>query len=122
MTMNESDHYPYSFVSEDLKMTGKALKLIRQFHNVKQYQLAAELKISKSYLSEIESETKEVTLDLLEKYSTYFKIPMSSLMLFSENLDSISLSGRFRTSFASKIKQILEWVVAKDDHLGADKT
>ena len=102
-------------------MNGQALKLIRQFHNVKQGQLAIEIGISNSYLSEIESGKKEVTLDLLKKYADYFNIPMSSLMLFAEKLEDNSIAERFRVGFAAKIKQIMEWVVAKDDHIGAKK-
>lgn len=102
-------------------MIGQALKLIRQFHNIKQGQLATDLGISNSYLSEIESGKKEVTIELLNKYSKHFNIPMSSLMLFSENLEDNSISGRFRLNFASKLKQIMEWVVAKDDHIGTKK-
>ncbi len=103
-------------------MNGQALKLIRQFHNIKQGQLASELGISNSYLSEIESGKKDITIELLDKYSKYFNIPMSSLMLFSENIeDKNTTSGKFRLSFASKLKQIMEWVVAKDDHFGTKK-
>ena len=104
-------------------MNGQALKLIRQFHNIKQSKLAADLKISNSYLSEIESgDKKKVTLELLKKYSDYFNIPISSLMLFSENLEDNSISEKFRLSFATKLQQIMEWVVAKDDHFGTKKT
>jgi transcriptional regulator with XRE-family HTH domain len=102
-------------------MNGHALRLIRQFHDVQQGKLADDINISNSYLSEIESGKKEVTLELLKKYSDYFKIPMSSLMLFSEKLEDNSIAEKFRVKFASKIKQIMEWVVAKDDHIGAKK-
>lgn len=102
-------------------MNGQALKLIRQFHNIKQGKLATDLSVSNSYLSEIESGKKEVTLDLLKKYSDYFNIPISSLMLFSEKLEDNSISEKFRVTFASKLKQIMEWVVAKDDHFGTKK-
>ncbi|QXE92553.1 helix-turn-helix domain-containing protein [Geomonas subterranea] len=102
-------------------MNGQALKLIRQYHNIKQGHLASDLGVSNSYLSEIETGKKEVTIELLNKYSKFFNIPMSSLMLFSENLEDNTISGRFRLSFASKLKQIMEWVVAKDDHFGAKK-
>jgi transcriptional regulator with XRE-family HTH domain len=102
-------------------MDGYALKLIRQFYSIKQSELAKDLGISNSYLSEIESGNKEVTLSLLKKYADHFDIPMSSLMLFAENIEDKSISGKFKTSFASKLKQIMEWVVAKDNHLGAKK-
>lgn len=102
-------------------VNGTALKLIRQYHNVKQSKLASDFQISNSYLSEIESGNKKVTLDLLKNYSDYFNIPMSSLMLFSERLDDNSISEKFRVSFAAKVKQIMEWVISKDDHFGTKK-
>lgn len=102
-------------------MNGQALKLIRQFHDIKQSKLADEIHISNSYLSEIESGKKEVTLELLKKYSVYFNMPMSSLMMFSEKLEDHSISEKFRVNFASKIKRIMEWVIAKDDYLDAKK-
>ena len=102
-------------------MHGQALKLIRQFHNIRQGKLATDIGISNSYLSEIESGKKEVTLDLLKKYSEYFNIPISSLMLFSEKLEDNSIAEKFRVGFAAKLKQIMEWVVAKDDYIGINK-
>jgi len=102
-------------------MNGQALKLIRQFHDIKQSKLADEMHISNSYLSEIESGKKEVTLELLKKYSEYFNMPMSSLMMFSEKLEDNSISEKFRVNFATKIKKIMEWVIAKDDYLGTKK-
>ena len=46
---------------------------------------------------------------------------MSSLMMFSEKLEDNSIAEKFRANFATKIKKIMEWVVAKDDHIGAKK-
>lgn len=102
-------------------MNGQALRLIRQFHNIKQSKLADDMHVSNSYLSEIESGKKDVTLELLKKYSEYFDIPMSSLMMFSEKLEDNSIAEKFRVNFATKIKKIMEWVVAKDDFIGAKK-
>ncbi len=50
-------------------MIAEALRLLRTYHNTTQSQLAADLGISKSYLSEIESGKKRVTLDLFRQYS-----------------------------------------------------
>ncbi|MEY4589380.1 MAG: hypothetical protein RL497_1456, partial [Pseudomonadota bacterium] len=46
-------------------MINKALKTIRQYHKVQQAELAEQLCISKSYLSEIESGKKPVSFDFL---------------------------------------------------------
>lgn len=97
-------------------MINKALKVIRQYHKLKQVELADKLSISKSYLSEIESGKKPVGYDLLEKYSEIFEIKTSSLVFFSESLDSKNkLSERFRSVFAGKIIKIMEWVVEGQD-------
>lgn len=96
-------------------MINKALKVIRQYHKFKQVELSEELGISKSYLSEIESGKKTVSLDILEKYSSVFDIPVSSLLFFSENMENDKgIPKKFRTVFANKIVQIMEWVVEKN--------
>lgn len=97
-------------------MINRALKLIRQYHKWKQVDLAEKLGISKSYLSEIESGKKPVSYNLLEKYSEIFDIKTSSLVFFSESLHSKNkLSEKFRSAFAGKIINILEWVTAEND-------
>lgn len=69
-------------------MLPEALRLIRVFHDVKQNELANRLGISKSFLSEIESGKKIASVELIEKYSLEFQIPASSILFFSENLNS----------------------------------
>ena len=56
-------------------MINEALKLIRVFHDLRQFELAEHLKVSKSHISEIESGTKTPSLELMEKYSAEFRIP-----------------------------------------------
>jgi transcriptional regulator with XRE-family HTH domain len=87
---------------------GKALKYVRIYHNLKQIDLAERLDISPSYLSEIETGKKSVSMELLEKYSRIFKIPASSLLLFSERMDS-SLTEKGRVFATEKIMTIIEW-------------
>lgn len=97
-------------------MINKALKVIRQFHKVRQSDLANKFAMSKSYLSEIESGKKPVSFELLEKYSVEFDIPASSLVFFSESLSKKKgMSEKFRSSFSGKIIDIVEWFVEKDE-------
>lgn len=97
-------------------MIHRALKVIRQFHNIKQSSLAEKLGISKSYLSEIEAGKKTINFDLLEKYSTIFDISTSSLVFFSESLEKKErLPEQFRAVFAGKILSMMEWIVELDD-------
>ncbi len=96
-------------------MLNEALKQIRLFHQIKQSDLAEDLGISKSYLSELESNKKTVSIEVLEKYSKHFSVPVSSLMLFSENLDAAKKSDKLRIKCASKILKIMEWVSARNE-------
>jgi|GEM_PF-2431367 len=88
---------------------------------MKQQDLALQLGISNNYLSEIESGAKAhaITVDLLERYATIFGVPVSTLMLFSEQLDSTKRSDRLRVSMARKVLKMLDWV---DQHEQLDKT
>lgn len=97
-------------------MINKALKLIRQFHKIRQSELAQRFSMSKSYLSEIESGKKPVSFDLLEKYSAEFDIPASSLVFFSESLSKKKgVAESFRSSFSGKIIDVVEWFVDKNE-------
>jgi transcriptional regulator with XRE-family HTH domain len=93
-------------------MLSEALKQIRIFHQYKQVTLADRLHISKSYLSEIESGRKSISVDLLAKYSKEFSIPASSLLLFSENIDAAKASDKLRLKCAGKVIDIMKWIGA----------
>ncbi len=95
-------------------MLNRALRLLRTFHQLSQTELAKRLKISNSYLSEIETGNKNPGLDLLEKYALIFNIPVSSILLFSEKLNGDRSSEKIRVKAAGKILRILEWVGEKE--------
>lgn len=91
-------------------MLNEALKKLRLFHNIKQTDLSQKLGISNSYLSEIESGKKLPSVELLNKYSNEFNLPVSSLMYFSENLKNEGkLSKSFRLKSAGLIFKLLDW-------------
>lgn len=96
-------------------MINTALKTLRQYHNLKQGQLAGELSISISYLSEIESGKKEPSLDLLQRYARHFGVPLSSLVAFSETLDGTQSVGKVRSFISRKMLKILEWIADQND-------
>jgi len=91
-------------------MLGRALKVMRQFHNQNQTAMANTLGISSSYLSEIESGKKEPTLELLNKYASNFNVPLSSILAFSETLEGNQSVGKVRNFVAKKMVRILEWI------------
>ena len=97
-------------------MINDALKLVRIYHNLKQKQLAEALELSPSYLNEIESGKKQVTMDVLEKYSKFFKIPSSSLLYFAEHKGSHGEKNAIHPIAAKAIK-MLDWfdTITRDD-------
>ena len=96
-------------------MLNRALRLLRTYHQLTQVELAKRLGISNSYLSEIESGDKAPQLDLLGKYSEIFKMPTSSILLFSESMDGEGRrSGKLRVGAADKILRLREWLEERD--------
>jgi transcriptional regulator with XRE-family HTH domain len=95
-------------------MFGRALKTVRQYHRLSQSELADRTGISKSYLNEIERGHKEPSLDILRKYSEFFDVPLSSLMLFAERADGSSIE-RARVFAADKVLKMLEWISDGDE-------
>lgn len=69
-------------------MLGDSLQLIRKMHSISAKQLARELGISATYLSEIENNKKKPTLSLINKYADYFKVRPSTILFFDESIDS----------------------------------
>ena len=92
-------------------MLHRALRLLRTYHQLTQVELAKRLNISNSFLSEIESGDKSPSLNLLEKYAELFKMPVSSIMLFSESMNEPRKPGsKLRVGAADKIIRLLEWL------------
>lgn len=102
-------------------MLSEALRLIRVFHDMKQSDLATRLGISNSYLSEIESGKKTPKMEVLERYSTEFEIPMSSILFFSESInhpnDSLKAVAKSRGVIAKKIINFLQLIERKTAHV-----
>lgn len=92
-------------------MLHDALRLIRIYHDLNQKELAEKLDISRSHISEIESGKKSPTMSLLEKYSTTFNMPTSSILFFAENLENTSPSEeKVRKFISSKVIRLLDYI------------
>jgi transcriptional regulator with XRE-family HTH domain len=102
-------------------LLNEALRLVRVYHDLSQTQLCLELGVSNSHLSEIEKGKKQPSLELLGRYSERFNIPVSSLLFFSEQLDSGSTGDKIRVAAAKKILALLNWVEKKDEGSGVGK-
>ena len=91
-------------------MENEALRLVRVFHNLNRAQVADRVDLSPSYISELESGSKKVTLEVLNKYSAAFKIPVSSLMLFAEKAHDGGVSESARVIIGGKVVKMLNWL------------
>lgn len=96
-------------------MINEALRLIRVFHDLKQFELAERLGISKSHISEIEKGSKTPSLDLIERYAQEFRIPVSAIMFFAEELPTAKRGEAARTKIASKVVDLLKFIERKAD-------
>lgn len=97
------------------KMINEALRLIRVFHDLKQFEAAERLGISKSHISEIEKGNKTPSLDLIERYSQEFRIPVSAIMFFAEELPHAKRGDATRTKIASKVVDLLKFIERESD-------
>lgn len=92
---------------------GEALRLLRIFNGYKSAELAEMLELSQSYVSELENNKKQPTMDVLEKYAKVFDMKKSTLLLFAESLenDSTNMDQKQRVARAGmKLLKILEKV------------
>jgi len=94
-------------------MISEALRMIRVFHDLSQKDLSARLHIAPSHLSEIEAGKKQPTLQLLERYSTEFGIPVSSIMFFSEQMGGGSRAEKLRLNVSEKVLALLKFIAVR---------
>lgn len=96
-------------------MLGDALRCIRVFHDLNQSSAAKELGISRSYLSEIESGSKEPTLQLVQRYAEIFDLPTSSILFFAENLSRPREHAAARQIVAKKVLALMSFLAARSE-------
>lgn len=94
-------------------LINEALKTIRVFHDMTQKELAQDLGMSKSHLSEIESGRKNPTLAVIERYAEYFQVPTSSILFFAENFYENVDSEKLRGYIAPKILAIMHFIAQR---------
>ncbi len=68
-------------------MIGRALKVLRKYKALPQYEMATLVGISGSFLSGMETGQKKITFEVLERYAKEFDAPLSSLIAFAEGIN-----------------------------------
>lgn len=71
-------------------MINQALKTLRIYYELKQKEIAQKLGVSPSHVSEMENGKVYPSIQILEKYSIFFKIPISNIFLIAEGKINIS--------------------------------
>lgn len=79
-----------------------------------QKKISSKLGLSQSMISEIESGTKAVSLDILEKYSSCLDVRMSQLLFFAEELDGEPMTRRGKLIIAHNVLKLLEKLAPKE--------
>lgn len=91
-----------------------ALRLLRFYLGLSQKDLANVLGISQSMVSDIESGTKSVSMELLERYSEKFDVRMSQLLFFAEELEGEPIKTKGKLIVASHVLALLEKISPKE--------
>lgn len=95
-------------------LVNEALRLARLYWGYNQGQMAKKLGVSQSIVSEVESASKSVSMDLLEKYSEALNVKMSNLLFFAEELEGVPTPSRGKTIIAKKVLDFLDGIAPKE--------
>jgi transcriptional regulator with XRE-family HTH domain len=85
-----------------------ALRLARLYWGFSQSEIADEMGVSQSIISEIENYKKSPSFDMIERYSHALGIKTSSLVFFAEELVDSDLRIKGKTIFAKTALEFLE--------------
>lgn len=99
----------------DRRMINNALRLLRLYCGFSQTEMAARLSVAQSLVSDIERGRKNVTMDILEAYSSAVGVRMSQLLFFAEEIDGQPITGRGRLIVAEKVLAALEHLKPRRD-------
>jgi len=95
-------------------MINEALRLLRLYLGISQKKLAEELELSQSMISEIESGVKQVSMEVLERYSERLDVKMSKLIFFSEELEENPSQRRGKLIVGSNVLKLLDKLAPRE--------
>ena len=95
------------------KMINEALSLARMYWGYSQSEMADELGMSQSMVSEIERGMRSVTMETLDRYSGVLGVRKSQLMFFAEEIEGQGPIRKGRLIVAEKALSILRMLKPK---------
>lgn len=105
-------------------MIGDVLKRTRAIYGYKASEMSSLLGISNSYLSEIENNKKQPSLELLQNYSKVLGIKLSSLILLSENFEEASKNDQSQEFIKNMMLRLINFMSKNkgdSDEFGEEK-
>jgi transcriptional regulator with XRE-family HTH domain len=69
---------------------GHTLRKLRKDRGLRQLKAAAEIGISQTYLSQIEGDLREPSIDILKKFSSYYNIPVPVIFFSSLSEEDVA--------------------------------
>lgn len=98
-------------------MIGDVLKRTRTIYGYKASEMSTLLGISSSYLSEIENNKKQPSLELLKKFAEIFGIKLSSLILLSEDFEEASKNNRSQEFVKNMMLRLINFLSKDEEDL-----
>ncbi len=100
-SLSEASDFIYMEISE-------IIKTLRKSKGIKQKVLATKLDITPAYLSSIENNRKEPSLDLMKQLANYLGVPVG--YFFIESYGTKKLSGKKKKVFSEVRKLLTEFL------------
>lgn len=76
---------------------GRSLYYLRAYNDIRANQLSKDMGLSQGYISEIENGKKLPSIEVIFQYASFFKVPASSIFLFSEQPNNINPVKKLET-------------------------
>lgn len=89
-------------------MINEALRLVRLYWGYTQSELASKIQLSQSMISEVESGTKPVSMEVLSRYADGLGIRMSQLLFFAEEIEGEPPAKKGKLVIANKVLRLLD--------------
>lgn len=92
-------------------MLNRAVRIFRQYHGLSQAEVASHLDVTKPDVIQMESGKKPISKPIIIAYSELFDIQPSSLVFFSESMNSKNKSSeKFKRVVGNQLLDITEWL------------